>query len=68
MHVVAKHVDCEQSQSLLQALGVDFVQGYCISAPAPLEDVAALLDERRIVDPLFGEDPAIALPPLAATG
>ena len=68
VHVVAKHVDGEQSQALLQALGVDFVQGYSVSVPAPLEDVGALLDERRIIDPLFGEDPAIAAPPLAATG
>ncbi len=58
VHVVAKHVDCEQSQSLLQALGVDFVQGYCSSAPTSLEAVAAQLDERRIVDPLFGEESA----------
>lgn len=68
VHVVAKHVDCEQSQALLQALGVDFMQGYCISAPAPLEAVAAHLEERRIVDPLFGEEQADAEQPVAATG
>jgi EAL domain-containing protein (putative c-di-GMP-specific phosphodiesterase class I) len=68
VHVVAKHVDCEQSQALLQALGVDFMQGYSASAPTSLEEVAAHLDERRIVDPLFGEDPADAPPRFAATG
>jgi EAL domain-containing protein (putative c-di-GMP-specific phosphodiesterase class I) len=68
VHVVAKHVDCEQSQALLQALGVDFMQGYCSSAPTSLEEIASHLDERRIVDPLFGEDPAETLPHLAATG
>jgi len=68
VHVVAKHVDCEQSQALLQALGVDFMQGYCSSAPTSLEEIASELDQRRIVDPLFGEDPAEALPQLAATG
>jgi EAL domain-containing protein (putative c-di-GMP-specific phosphodiesterase class I) len=68
VHVVAKHVDCEQSQALLQALGVDFIQGYSASAPTSLEEVAAHLDGRRIVDPLFGEDPAQAPPRLAATG
>jgi len=68
VHVVAKHVDCEQSQALLQALGVDFMQGYSSSAPTSLEQVAAQLDGRRIVDPLFGEDPAEAPQQFAATG
>jgi EAL domain-containing protein (putative c-di-GMP-specific phosphodiesterase class I) len=68
VHVVAKHVDCEQSQALLQALGVDFMQGYCSSAPTSLEEIAAQLDQRRIVDPLFGEDPAEAPQRFAATG
>jgi EAL domain-containing protein (putative c-di-GMP-specific phosphodiesterase class I) len=68
VHVVAKHVDGEQTQALLQALGVDFMQGYSSSAPTSLEKVAADLDERRIVDPLFGEDPAEAPPRFAATG
>jgi EAL domain-containing protein (putative c-di-GMP-specific phosphodiesterase class I) len=68
VHVVAKHVDCEQSQVLLQALGVDFVQGYCSGAPTSLEEVAAHLDERRIVDPLFGEEQAEGPQRFAATG
>ena len=68
VHVVAKHVDCEQSHALVQALGVDFMQGYCASAPTSLEEVAAHLDERRIVDPLFGEDPAEGPQRFAATG
>jgi EAL domain-containing protein (putative c-di-GMP-specific phosphodiesterase class I) len=67
VHVVAKHVDCEQSQALLQALGVDFMQGYIAGAPAPLDTVAAQLEERRIVDPLYGEDPADAEPQIAAS-
>jgi EAL domain-containing protein (putative c-di-GMP-specific phosphodiesterase class I) len=68
VHVVAKHVECEQSQALLQALGVDFMQGYCGGAPTSLEEVAAQLDQRRVVDPLFGEDPADAPQRFAATG
>jgi EAL domain-containing protein (putative c-di-GMP-specific phosphodiesterase class I) len=68
VHVVAKHVDCEQSQALLQALGVDFVQGYCSSAPTSLQEVGAQLDERRIVDPLFGEESADLPHRFAATG
>ena len=68
MHVVAKHVDCEQSQALLQALGVDFMQGYFSGAPTSLEEVAAQLDGRRIVDPLFGEEPAEMPQRFAATG
>ena len=68
VHVVAKHVDCEQSQALLQALGVDFMQGYSTGAPAPLEAVTAHLEERRIVDPLYGEEPVEAEQRIAATG
>jgi EAL domain-containing protein (putative c-di-GMP-specific phosphodiesterase class I) len=68
VHVVAKHVDCEQSQALLQALGVDFMQGYCSGAPTSLEEVAAQLDERRIIDPLFGDEQVDAPQRFAATG
>ena len=68
VHVVAKHVDSDQSQGLLQALGVDFIQGFSSSAPTSLEQVAAQLEERRIVDPLFGEDRAEMPQRFAATG
>ena len=69
VHVVAKNVECPESQALLQALGVDFMQGYGASAPAPLDAIDARLDERRIVDPLFGEDEIVdAEPRFAATG
>lgn len=68
VHVVAKHVDSEQAQTLLQALGVDFMQGFFSGEPTSLDEIAAQLDQRRIVDPLFGEDPAEAPPRLAVTG
>ena len=69
VHVVAKNVECPESQALLQALGVDFMQGFGASAPAPLAVIDARLDERRIVDPLFGEDEIVdAEPRFAATG
>jgi EAL domain-containing protein (putative c-di-GMP-specific phosphodiesterase class I) len=71
VHVVAKNVECEKSRALLQALGVDFVQGYGTSAPAPLEAIDAqreLRVERQIVDPHYGEMPVDAEPRLAATG
>ena len=64
VHVVAKHVECEKSQALLQALGVDFMQGFGASAPAPLHAIDALREERQIVDALVEDQP----PPLAATG
>ena len=68
VHVVAKHVECEKSQALLQALGVDFMQSFGASAPAPLYAIDERREERQIVDPLFGEESATAEPRLAATG
>jgi EAL domain-containing protein (putative c-di-GMP-specific phosphodiesterase class I) len=69
VHVVAKSVESPESQALLQALGVDFMQGYGASAPAPLDAIDARLEERRIVDPVFGEEEvAIVEPRFAATG
>jgi EAL domain-containing protein (putative c-di-GMP-specific phosphodiesterase class I) len=71
VHVVAKNVECERSQALLQALGVDFMQGYGTSAPAPLQAIDAqreLRAEREIVDPHYGAEAVAAEPRLAATG
>jgi len=68
VHVVAKHVECEQSQALLQALGVDFMQGFGVSAPAPLQSIDHTRSERQIVDPRYGELAQDAEPRLAATG
>lgn len=71
VHVVAKNVECERSQALLQALGVDFMQGFGTSAPAPLQAIdeqRELRAGREIVDPHYGADPADAEPRLAATG
>jgi EAL domain-containing protein (putative c-di-GMP-specific phosphodiesterase class I) len=68
VHVVAKHVECEQSRALLQALGVDFMQGFGASAPAPLQAFDEQREGRRIIDPLFGAEPDEAEPQFAATG
>jgi EAL domain-containing protein (putative c-di-GMP-specific phosphodiesterase class I) len=72
VHVVAKNVECEKSQALLQALGVDFMQGYGASAPAPLQAIdeqREQREERQVVDPRYGEEPpADAEPRLAAVG
>jgi EAL domain-containing protein (putative c-di-GMP-specific phosphodiesterase class I) len=71
VHVVAKNVECERSQALLQALGVDFMQGFGTSAPAPLQAIdeqRELRVEREIVDPRYGADSLDAEPRLAATG
>jgi EAL domain-containing protein (putative c-di-GMP-specific phosphodiesterase class I) len=71
VHVVAKNVECERSQALLQALGVDFMQGYGTSAPAPLQAIdeqRELRVEREIVDPHYGAEPVDTQPRLAATG
>ena len=37
VHVVAKQVECEEGQALMQALGVDFIQGFAASIPVALE-------------------------------
>jgi EAL domain-containing protein (putative c-di-GMP-specific phosphodiesterase class I) len=69
VHVVAKKVESPESQALLHALGVDFMQGYGASAPQSLDTLEARLDERRIVDPVFGEDEMEEVEPrFAATG
>jgi EAL domain-containing protein (putative c-di-GMP-specific phosphodiesterase class I) len=69
VHVVAKNVECPEAQALLQALGVDFMQGYAAGAPAPLDTVEARMAELRIIDPQFGEQAlADAEPRFAATG
>jgi EAL domain-containing protein (putative c-di-GMP-specific phosphodiesterase class I) len=68
VHVVAKHVECEQSRALLQALGVDFMQGFGASAPAPLQAIDEQREVRQIIDPLFGAEPEDAEPQFAATG
>ena len=69
VHVVAKKVESAESQALLHALGVDFMQGYGASAPQPLDFLDSQLGERRIIDPVFGEDEmADAEPRFAATG
>jgi EAL domain-containing protein (putative c-di-GMP-specific phosphodiesterase class I) len=78
VHVVAKRIEQASEQALLQALGVDFIQGFAASAPAPLSGFDAAREQRLIIDPSTIEapciDPAAADPndssdaPLAATG
>jgi EAL domain-containing protein (putative c-di-GMP-specific phosphodiesterase class I) len=69
VHVVAKKVESAESQALLHALGVDFMQGFGASPPQPLEMLDSQLGDRRIIDPVFGEDELDeAEPRFAATG
>jgi EAL domain-containing protein (putative c-di-GMP-specific phosphodiesterase class I) len=51
VHTVAKRVDCEAERDLLTALGVDFIQGFPFSAPAPLDAAALASNAAVIVDP-----------------
>jgi len=37
VHVVAKRVESEEGQSMMRALGVDFIQGFAASMPTALE-------------------------------
>ena len=48
MLVVAEYVESEEIRSAVQALGIDYVQGYLIGRPAPLESL--LKAEASIAD------------------
>jgi EAL domain-containing protein (putative c-di-GMP-specific phosphodiesterase class I) len=50
VHTVAKQVERPDEQELLRALGVDFLQGRAVAAPAPLEEVDRARAQRLIVD------------------
>ena len=39
MLVVAEYVESEEIRSAVHALGIDYVQGYLIGRPAPLESL-----------------------------
>jgi diguanylate cyclase (GGDEF)-like protein len=49
MSVIAEGVDTTEKMSLLAAAGCDFYQGYLISRPLPLEDIA-IWAMQRLVD------------------
>jgi len=68
VHVVAKRIEQAGEQALLQALGVDFIQGFAASVPAPLSGFDAERAQRLIVDPSTEDGVAAADSPLAATG
>jgi EAL domain-containing protein (putative c-di-GMP-specific phosphodiesterase class I) len=55
VHVVAKRVEVEAHQSQLQALGVDFVQGFASAPPAALDNFDAAREQRMLIDPELGE-------------
>ncbi len=55
VHVVAKRVEAEAHQSQLQALGVDFVQGFASAPPAALDNFDAAREKRMLVDPEHGQ-------------
>jgi EAL domain-containing protein (putative c-di-GMP-specific phosphodiesterase class I) len=46
LRVVAEGVESEQHMQLLDRLGTDFAQGYCISRPMPAGELVAWLDRR----------------------
>lgn len=50
VHTVAKQVERIEEQELLRALGVDFLQGHAVAAPAPLDNVDRWREQRLIVD------------------
>lgn len=68
VHVVAKRIEQAGEQGLLQAMGVDFIQGYAASAPAPLSGFDAEREQRLIVDPALGDEAELHEQSFAATG
>jgi EAL domain-containing protein (putative c-di-GMP-specific phosphodiesterase class I) len=68
VHVVAKRIEQAREQALLQALGVDFIQGFAASVPAPLSGFDAEREQRLIVDPSIEDEAALVNSPFAATG
>lgn len=50
VHTVAKQVERAEEQELLRALGVDFLQGHAVAAPAPIDTVDRWREQRLIVD------------------
>lgn len=47
MQVVAEYVENEEIRQAAIALGIDYLQGYGIGKPAPLEELAAAEYESR---------------------
>jgi len=68
VHVVAKRIEQAREQALLQALGVDFIQGFASSVPAPLSGFDAEREQRLIIDPSIEDQAALVDSPFAATG
>lgn len=51
IHSVAKKIDRKDEHALLTELGIDFVQGYGASTPAPLDVIDAEREEFLLIDP-----------------
>jgi EAL domain-containing protein (putative c-di-GMP-specific phosphodiesterase class I) len=54
MDTVAAQVESEQVRDWLVQLGIDYIQGYVISKPQPIEDVLNELLEPTAEHALFG--------------
>ncbi|WP_281556412.1 EAL domain-containing protein [Thalassomonas sp. RHCl1] len=55
MYTIAEFVQCEQAMSLLDDIGVDFVQGYGIARPRPLAQYHTLSNVYEAGDGLIGD-------------
>ena len=49
MLTIAEFVQCEQSTALLQAMGIDFVQGFGIAYPAPLDEFICSSESDQVI-------------------
>lgn len=61
VHVVAKRVEGPAHQAQLQALGVDFVQGFASAPPAALDGFDAERERRMLIDPEHGQAGSVGL-------
>ncbi len=52
MRVVAEYVESEEIRSAAIALGIDYLQGYCIGKPVPLTE----LESREVTERVSGSD------------
>ena len=61
MRVVAEYVENEEIRSAAIALGIDYLQGYCIGKPAPLQELALnAVDVEESGDRVLSERPLLS--------
>ncbi|VVQ38288.1 hypothetical protein PS947_06014 [Pseudomonas fluorescens] len=57
LQVVTEGVESLEQYEFLERLGCDFIQGYLLSRPVPLDELRAVLDEINQRKPVLGVNP-----------